>query len=332
VDTPLISVCIPTYRRSAFLAKALETVAAQATAEIEVVITEDPSDDVDTSRVVETFRARLRRLTHVVNETRLQFDGNCLRVISLARGHYCWLLSDDDMVEPGGVARVIRALTTHEALTGLTLNRRGYDRAYARSVYERPFRQRGDRLFTDLRTMFLALLDQLGFLSGTVLNRARLTEALSDTRVAEFVGSGYAQLFLSVLMMQRHPKWLYLADPCVGWRRDNDSFVERGSLGRLRMDVEGYDRIASAFFPRESPTFREAASEVVSRHVRHHIVHAKLDGATPDFTRQALELCLRHYARLPAFWFRTFPILLLPRPVLRALRAVYQRSRHMAGR
>jgi hypothetical protein len=98
------------------------------------------------------------------------------------------------------------------------------------------------------------------------------------------------------------------------------------------MDVEGYERIASAFFPRESATFRRSAALVAGLHVRHHIVHAKLGGATSDFTWQAWRLCLRHYARLPAFWLRTFPILLLPASVLRRLRPVYQRARQMAGR
>jgi abequosyltransferase len=332
VGTPLISICIPTYRRSALLAEALESVAAQATSDIEVVIAEDPSDDSDTSRVVETFRARLPRLRHVVNERRLQFDGNCLQVMSLALGRYCWLLSDDDKLEPGGVARVVHATAADEALTGLTLNRRAYDRTYAAPAYERPFRQRVDRLFTDLPTTFLTLLDQLGFLSGTVVNRARWIEAVSDPRVGEFVGSGYVQLFVSLLMMQTHPRWCYVAEPCVGCRHDNDSFVERGALGRLRMDVEGYDRIAAAFFPRESATFQASASEVVGLHVRHHIVQARLGGASSAFTRQALRLCLQHYARLPAFWLRTFPLFLLPTPMLRGLRSAYQRAWQLAGR
>ena len=181
--------------------------------------------------------------------------------------------------------------------------------------------------------MFLALLDQLGFLSGTVLNRARLTEALSDPRVAEFVGSGYVQLFVSVLMMQRHPTWLYVADPCVGWRRDNDSFVERGSLGRLRMDVEGYDRIASAFFPRESPTFRQVrrAGGRPPRPTSHRArqagrrdvgLHAAGAGACACGTTRAS----RHSGSA------RFPFCCLPQPVLRGLRSVYQRARQMAGR
>ena len=332
METPLLSICIPTYRRSALLAEALESVAAQATDEIEVVITEDPSDDAGTARVVEEFRPRLHSIRHVVNATRLQFDGNFLHVMSLARGRFCWLLSDDDKIEPGGVAGVTRAIQSHDGLTGLTLNRRAYDRDYAQPAYERPFHQREDRVFTDLPAMYLALLDQLGFLSGMVINRADFMEALADPRVTEFTGSGYVQLFLSVLMMQRNPRWLYVATPCVGWRRDNDSFVERGALGRLQMDVEGYDRVASAFFPRNSRTFREAAAEVVGRHVRHHIVHAKLNGASADFTREALRLCLRHYASIPAFWLRTFPVLLMPRALLRGLRSVYQRLRRSTSR
>jgi len=76
----------------------------------------------------------------------------------------------------------------------------------------------------------------------------------------------------------------------VGWRADNDSFEERGQIGRLRMDIEAYERVAEAIFGRDSATFRRAMSDVSRTHVRHHIVHAKPNGASWRYTRGAVGL------------------------------------------
>jgi abequosyltransferase len=165
-----------------------------------------------------------------------------------------------------------------------------------------------------------------------VLRRDLCLQLIASPEVQSFVGSGYVQLYVMMRMMALEPNWLYLADKCVGWRSDNDSFAERGHLGRLRMDMEGYERVAAATFSRDSVTYRQAIAEVSRSHVRHHIVRAKLAGASWAYSRDALKLCARHYWTFPSFWFKTFPLLVMPRAGVRLSRSAYQGLKKFIGR
>ncbi len=328
---PLLSLCIPTYARPGPLAQLLESIAAQCTDDLEVLIAEDPSERDDTSPVVDKMRALIPGLRSWRNAERLKFDRNLIGLLAQARGEYCWLVSDDDVIESGGVAAVIAGLRTHGPVTGVTLNRNNYDSTLTTRIYGRPFHQRETRIFTNADEMFIGLLDQIGLLSCQILSRETCARVLGSAEVDAFIGSGYVQLFVMMRMMSLEPRWLFLADRCVGWRADNDSFVERGQLGRLRMDVEGYEQVAAAIFTRESETYRQALAEVARSHVRHHIVRAKLGGASWAYSREALSICVQHYASFPSFWLKTFPLLLMPRAGVRLARSGYQGLKQLLG-
>ena len=128
-------------------------------------------------------------------------------------------------------------------------------------------------------------------------------------------------------MLVHAPRWQFLATKCVGFRADNDSFRALGQFGRLRMDVCGYETIVGDVFGRDSRLYHEAMSEIARTHARHHIVTAKRIGAPFSFFRQALGLCVKHYGRYADFWLHTFPVLIMPRGLMLALRQLYQRRR-----
>ncbi|MBS0659706.1 MAG: glycosyltransferase family 2 protein [Verrucomicrobia bacterium] len=328
MQPPVLSFCVLVYRRAATLPALLESLRPQLTAECEVVVAEDPSDESpEIARQVAEFAREFPVVRHQVNPERLGFDRNFLRVTSLARGEWCWLVSDDDRVEPGGVAIVRAAVDSAPELTGLTLSHAAYDHTLTRRIYQRPPLEPASRVFERAEEVCLRLLDRLGFLSSTVLRRSVLQQALSDGRHEAFLGSGYVQLWCLLRMAQLRPRWLAVSEQCVGWRSDNDSFNERGQLGRLRMDVEGYARIVGDLFGTDSQTFRGAMSFVARAHARHHIVRSKLAGASSAYSRAAFALCWQHYRGLPAFWRHTAPLLLLPAPLLRSARAAYQAVR-----
>jgi abequosyltransferase len=329
---PFLSICIPTYARPGPLAQLLESIARQWRDDLEVLVAEDPSDARETAAVVEGMRGRIPRLHYTRNPERLMFDRNLLGLLARGEGEYFWLVSDDDVLEPGGVAAVIAGLRAHDPVTGVTVNRNNYDSTLTAQIYGRPFHQRETSVFTSADEMFTGLLDQIGLLSCQILRRDLCQQVIASPEAQSFVGSGYVQLYVMMQMMALAPRWLYLADKCVGWRADNDSFAERGHLGRLRMDVEGYERVAAAIFSRDSATYRHAIAEVARSHVRHHIVRAKLGGATWAYSRDALALCIRHYETFPSFWLKTFPLLLMPRAGVRLSRSAYQRLKQLLGR
>ncbi len=322
---PLLSFCIPTRNRAELLRELLESIAAQVTPEVEVVISDDGSTD-HTAPVVESFRARIPELVYQRVDPPLRYDRNLLHVVSLARGEYCWLLGDDDRLEPGAVAAVTHALQTEPELTGLTTDRISYDNALAHRLPVRRLKQQETALFHDAGVACMRLLDRLGFLSCQVVNRKIWNEIVRQERLEPYF-TGYVQLYLIARMLVQAPRWQFLAQTCVGFRADNDSFRALGQFGRLKMDVCGYETIIGDVFGRDGRLYHEAMAEVSRTHARHHIVTAKRAGAPTSFFRQALALCVKHYGRYATFWLHTFPVLIMPRAFLLKLRRVYQGRR-----
>ena len=147
----------------------LESVAAQITSDVEVVISDDGSTD-ETQEVIENFRARIPCLVAQRVDPPLRYDRNLLHVVSLARGNYCWLFGDDDRLEPGGLTAVLEALKTEPELTGLTTDRISYDSALEKKIPVRALKQQQSALFQNANEAFALLLDRLGFLSCQIVN------------------------------------------------------------------------------------------------------------------------------------------------------------------
>jgi abequosyltransferase len=135
-SNPFLSICIPTRDRAPCLRELLESIAAQTTPEIEIVISDDGSSD-KTPRVIAEFRDRFAHFVSERHDPALRYDRNVLNVVAKASGEFCWLFGDDDKMEPGGLAPVIAALSADPNLTGLTTDsnflRSHSDRAHLRS-------------------------------------------------------------------------------------------------------------------------------------------------------------------------------------------------------
>ena len=323
-NQPLISICIPTRNRADCLAVLLHSIVAQNEPGIQVVISDDASED-HTGQVVAAFRDRLPNILYERAGVPLRYDRNVLHVVAMATGTFCWLFGDDDRMEPGALASVSEALRIAPTLTGLTTGRISYDHKLAETIPVRDLKQNQTTLFSNAGEACLQLLDRLGFLSCQVINRERWQMIATENLSPYF--AGYVQLYIIVRMIQAAPHWEFLADKCVGFRSDNDSFRILGMFGRLRMDVCGYEQIIGDVFGRHSEVYRQAMGEVATTHARHHIITAKRASAPFSFFVEATALCIRYYWRYPGFWLKTFPVLMMPRFLALALRGVYQRLR-----
>src|SRR3990170_1072745 len=101
-----LSFCITTLNRAACLGATLESLVTQATEEVEVVVLDAASTD-RTGEVVEAFARRFPRLRYFRQDTNQGVDRDYDRTVEIARGEYCWMMSDDDVLTPGAVVEVL---------------------------------------------------------------------------------------------------------------------------------------------------------------------------------------------------------------------------------
>jgi abequosyltransferase len=104
-----LSICISTLNRGSFIGETLQSIISQLTDEVELLILDGASTD-NTRQVMESYAARCPRLQYIRLETGEGFDEKYCRLAELARGQYCWMFADDDLLKPGAVAAVLEAI------------------------------------------------------------------------------------------------------------------------------------------------------------------------------------------------------------------------------
>ena len=97
---PLVSIGIPTYNRARLLERAIESVLAQDYANIEVILSDNASDD-STRELSEVICRRDPRVRYIRQESNIGASANFLAVLRAANGEFFMWLADDDWLGPG---------------------------------------------------------------------------------------------------------------------------------------------------------------------------------------------------------------------------------------
>lgn len=107
-----LSICIPTLNRGGYIGETLESIVSQWEDGIEVVIVDGGSTD-DTEQVVKSFQQRFPDIRYLKKDSSERkpsnegFDRDCDNSVELADGEYCWLMTDDDLLKPGALKKIL---------------------------------------------------------------------------------------------------------------------------------------------------------------------------------------------------------------------------------
>lgn len=100
---------MPAFNDQAYLAEALDSLAAQTFADFEVVVSDDASED-GTAGIAEARAAGDSRVRVLRNARNLGMTENWNRALGEARGELVFKLDADDALEPEALARLLTAL------------------------------------------------------------------------------------------------------------------------------------------------------------------------------------------------------------------------------
>jgi len=104
MNSPTVSVIIPTYNRAALLPRAVRSVIAQSFTDWELIIVDDGSTD-DTRPVLSGFTSRLGSRLVVIHHANAGSSAARNRGIDAARGRFVAFLDSDDEYRPNKLAR-----------------------------------------------------------------------------------------------------------------------------------------------------------------------------------------------------------------------------------
>lgn len=96
----LVSICVPVYNGELYIKKTLEMILRQEYNNMEILVSDNASEDRTVEEIVKIRDSRLRLIK---NETNIGMGGNWNSLIREARGDYLMIVCADDFLLPGAV-------------------------------------------------------------------------------------------------------------------------------------------------------------------------------------------------------------------------------------
>lgn len=210
-----LSICIATFNRAAIIGTTLERIISQATDECEIVVSDNASTD-NTADVISEYSRRFNRLRYVRQEINNGLDQNFDNAVAHARGEYCWLLSDDDLLKPGAIATVLKAIRPGLSLIVVNVERCAL--GTSRVLLPKAFAVSQDRLYApdEMDRLFADLGGNCIVISCYVIKR--------ETWIARAREPYYGSLCIHVGVIFQEPlpnETLLIAEPLVSFQDHN---------------------------------------------------------------------------------------------------------------
>lgn len=265
-----IAFCIPTYNFAEFLPATLDSIISQADDNIEIVLVDGGSTDA-TDEVVQLYQRQFPRITYFKRAKNCGVDRDIAKTIELAKSDYCWLFSADDILMPNAI-KTMHTLTQTGDWNVLVTNFLICDSKLKPVARHEIFSSNKDLLFDwsdpdQRQEHFQKAITSTAFgsyISSVVVDRA---EWLRADCCEAFYGSCWI-IAAKIMSMAKNQLSLYYHDEELLLKRgDNDSFISRGIPWRVRLQLQGFPRIAESIFGEASPehqAFKKVARNDIS--------------------------------------------------------------------
>lgn len=210
-----LSICIATLNRAAFIGETLDSIISQVSDCVEIVIVDGASTD-NTEEIVRGYQKKHACIRYFRLETKGGVDRDYSRAVELAKGRYCWLFSDDDILLPGAIHSVLGSIEKNYGLVLVNSEIRSVD--LSKVVKSRALSQREDRVYKmeDAEALFTDVASYLSFIGCVVIQKS-----LWDARDKE---TYFGTLFVHMGVIFQAPlacETLVLARPFIAIRYGN---------------------------------------------------------------------------------------------------------------
>ena len=187
--TPTLSIAIPTYNGACYIREALDSIITQLDdidEEIEVVISDNASTD-QTPEIIREYRGKYPFIKYFRNEENLGVDRNFDLAVRRSTGGYVWLFSDDDLIKPGGIRKVVDVIGKHPDLAGIFVNWSDYSNELKICITERVVDKKKDVFYEDADDFLSDLKLSAIFVSSDIFNRSLWEKAETEGSVPNVV-------------------------------------------------------------------------------------------------------------------------------------------------
>jgi abequosyltransferase len=167
---PLLSICIATYNRANYIGETLESIIPQVTDDVEIVIVDGASTD-GTNQVVKRYCGICKQISYIQLLSKGGVDQDYCKAVESAKGEYCWLFTDDDLLKPDAINIVLA-----EAKKGFSLlivNAQVMNSDFSKTVANKVLQIKANEIYDKLKLeqLFQRVIPYISFIGCVVIHR-----------------------------------------------------------------------------------------------------------------------------------------------------------------
>lgn len=219
---PKLSLCIATYNRGKFINETLDSILAQMDGRVELVVVDGASPD-NTPEVMAKYLVRYPAIRYYREQENSGIDRDYDKAVDYAIGKYCWLMTDDDLLRPGAIGRVLDVLDEEVDLLVVNSEVRNVDLSVVLESSRIDLKQDKKYGVGEAETAFAELGNSLSFIGCAVVRR--------ELWMARDRASYYGTLFVHVGVIFQSPPMTHvkvIAEPQILIRYGNAMWTARG--------------------------------------------------------------------------------------------------------
>lgn len=217
----LLSICIATRNRKNFLLETITCILEQISKDVEIIIVDGASKD-GSKEQIESLNLPPNKLKYFYEEINSGVDRDFDKAIEYSSGKYCWLFSDDDLLELNSISTIKNIL--QKELDLLVVNSSIHSKFFNKVLCSNILSSEKDILYkNEGEKVFLDLASYLSFIGAIVVRR----EFWMTRNRNIHHGSAFAHI--GVLFQDPLPSNVYyLSEPIIKIRYGNSEWAPRG--------------------------------------------------------------------------------------------------------
>ncbi len=218
---PRLSICIATYNRADVIGQTLESIISQLREEVEIIVVDGASTD-NTADVMQRYANRCSSLRYYRLPIKGGVDRDYCHAVSFAKGEYCWLLTDDDMLKQGAINTVLQLIAQRYSL--IILNAEIWNRTLTKQLKRKQFLLEKDTFYqpSSRELLFIETLSYLSFIGAVVIDHVLWNERIKEP----YIGTEF--IHVGVIFQADLPHGAFaVAEPCIMIRSGNAQWSSR---------------------------------------------------------------------------------------------------------
>ncbi len=307
----ILTIAIPTYNRCDLLCQSLDSVLEQIEDNIEILVSDNASTD-DTQTIMKKYCEKYN-IRYFRNSENLGMDKNFLNCFQKANGEYIQFLSDDDILLPGALQKIIYLLKTEEPayinLNSFTYSTKIFN-PNERKAPRIQLKESGDLITYDKNLIMEYIGVYVTYISATILKMSKFKQIKNPE---QYFGTHFLHAHLVFrILSEENNKMIITKAPYLAAKNNNS-----GGFNLYDVWVKQYKKLLlqtgfqSGF---QKSQMKKIFIDDMKGFIKDSILKYSVEDNHYEMNHKWI-LFINTYM-YPSLWFRVWPYAILPRPIL----------------